>query len=105
MPLAGIQLAGLGIGFQGIDIEEGFAVQSHAGEHAVVQGPFHHVRVFGLGVEGKHAAQEEHKADGRAGFGIGGVAGQIVIEGEGLPVVGGADAAGDIHAPVGDGGE
>ena len=81
---------------QGVDVEEALAVQGHARQHRVVQGLLHHVSIAAVGAHLQHPPGEEHQADGRAGLGVGSIVGQIVGEGEGLPVHGGTHAAGDV---------
>ena len=102
MSQALIAAAGLRHDGQRVDVEEALAVQRHAGQHGVVQRHFHHIGVLAVGLHLKHPAGEEGQADGGAGFGIGGVIGQVIGVGEGFAVVGGADAAGDVELLVHD---
>ena len=86
---------------QGIDIEIMLAVLGDAAEHVVVQRPLHHIGIFASGFQRQHPQRPHGQADGRAGFGIAGVVGQVVVDGEALAVALGAHAAGDVHALAG----
>ncbi|MNB91873.1 hypothetical protein D3C75_389630 [compost metagenome] len=95
--LAGILLAGLRPYLQRIDIEIMLPVIRHAGSHRVVQRALHDIPILALRFRLKHTAREEDQADGSTGLGVVGVVRQVVVKGEGFPVVSGADASVDIH--------
>ena len=48
----------------------------------------------------QHALTPKEEPDGRAGFGIGSIAGEIVIHGEALAMLLGANSSRNIHAAV-----
>ena len=85
------------VDLQRIFIEEGFAVQGQAGDHAVVQGTLSGITIAGIGGEKRHAAGEQGQTKGGAGFGIGGAVGQMIGHGKGFASGLGTDSAGDVH--------
>ena len=97
MGQAAIGAAGGRVHLQRVDIEEGLAVQRHACQHGIVQSALHHIGVATIRIHLQHTPGKEGQADGGAGFGIGGIAGQIVGTAEGFAVMGAAHAAGDVH--------
>ena len=93
-----VQLPGNpGIYLQGIHIEEPLTVQLHSAQDPVVQLQLDDVGVFSVQGDIQHLLAEKHHADGGAGFRVGGIVGQVVVDGKGLALHGGADGAGDIH--------
>ncbi len=97
-----VVLGGYRVGFQRVHVVEVLAVQRDAGDGAVEDLLLQHVGVFALDGDIEHLTGKEAHADGCAGFAIHGVVRQIVVVGEGLADMGGADAAGDVHAAADD---
>ena len=97
-----VLFAGLREDLQGVDIEKASAVQGHSADHAVVKCLLHHICVFPLGFCFQHPAGEKYQADGRAGFSIDRIVGEIIIKGKGFPIVGGADRPRHIHPAADD---
>ena len=85
--------------FQGIHIEKASAVQLHACENRIIEGPLHHVPIGSLYLIFQHPGGEKHQADGSTGLRISRIIGKIIILRESLPKKRGTDATSDIHPP------
>ena len=85
--------------FQGIHIEKASAVQLHACQNRIIEGPLHHVPIGSLYLIFQHSGGEKHQADGSTGLRISRIVWQIIILRESLPKKRGTDAASDIHPP------
>ena len=93
-------LAALGPHLEGIHVEVLRAVQGYAGENTVVQRALHHVAIAAVGADAAHAHRRHDEGDGRAGFVVAALGGQVVVDGVGFAHMGGAHAAGDVHLLV-----
>ena len=87
---------------QRVVVEEPLAVERQAAQRAVVERQLHDVGIAAVALEQQHAMRPEDQADRGAGLGVGGLVGQIVVGGEALVVLAGAEAAGDVEALVGE---
>ena len=92
----------LSIGRQRVDVKEPVAGEVHRGEHVVQQRHLGHIEILRVFMQQKHAVVEQHITNRRAGFVEGIGIGQLVFRTESLDAMHGAQAAGDVHARVGD---
>ena len=85
---------------QGVDIEKVLTIQRDAADKTVVERLLNDVGIFTFAAELQQAVIPHDQRNRGAGFGIGGLIGQIVIGGKAFVMTRGANAAGEIHALV-----
>ena len=83
---------------QRIFIEEALSVERSAREEAVIDDPLHDIGIARINGGQRHTLGEHRERYSGAGLRIGGLVGQVAVNGECLSDAGRADTARDIHA-------
>ena len=89
--------AAIGFSDEGILVEELIAGEGDAGDRAIVEGEFHDIGVFGVGLEEIHAMLPEEMGDGSAGFAVTGVGEDVGSAEAFVAVFVGSEATGEVH--------
>ena len=83
---------------QRIFIEEALSVERSAREESVIDDPLHDIGIVRVDGGQRHTLGEHRERYSGAGLRIGGLIGQVTVNGERLADAGRTDAARDIHA-------